>query len=151
MPIRVSEMLASVNQRFPLEKTSQTPNISWEEPDLLSGAVGGREPCTSAGFRGSNLGPDPQPEISVPSLTRRQAVCGSLARSEQPRGLGACAGAGGMLGGRNLWVKPLHVGQRSWVTPFPEGNFPAQAPLGFALGPRHIPHAESRTCSGAAT
>lgn len=151
MPIRFSETLTSVNQHFPSEKTSQTPNISWEKPDLLSRAFGRREPCTSARLRGSNLGSDLQPEISVPSLTRCQAVCRSLVHSEQPRGLGACARAGGMLGGRNLWVKSLHVGQRSWVIPFPGGNFPAQAPFGFSLGPRHFPCAERRICPGAAT
>lgn len=49
-----------------------------------------------------------------------------------------------MLGGRNLRVKPLHMGQRSWVTPCPEGNLPAQAPLSFVLGSRHKPCVKSR-------
>lgn len=68
------------------------------------------EPCTFAGLRGSNTWPDPQLEISPYFLTRHQALCGLVVHSEQPRGLGACAGAGGMLGGRNLRVKPLSIG-----------------------------------------
>lgn len=42
-----------------------------------------------------------------------------------------------MLGGRNLWMMPLHTDQTSQVIRFPGGNFPAQGPLGFTVGLLH--------------
>jgi len=94
------------------------------------------QPCV---LRGSNLRTDLQPELSPSSLPRYRAVCGSPVHSEQPHWLAACTGAGRTLGGRNVWVKPLHMGQRSWITPFLVGNFLFQAPLALPWSPGASP------------
>lgn len=120
-------MLASVNQHFHLENTSQTLNLSWEKPGLLSRAVGRREPCTSARCRLLHR-PCAERQQPLPRSTGRDfsllpawAVCRSLVHSEQPRELGACTGSRGMLGGRNLWA-------RGTGSPLSWGKFPCPNP-----------------------